>query len=357
MASASQQYGVKDIGLPSGASVIDPVAINNLGDVVGSSSDGTNSAGFAYAHGVFVDLGGHFPADINDHGQVVGRFTNASGYLDAFEYSKGSFMTIGPTNASTSAASINNAGQVVGETWNLQGFSGYRLFSYSAGTLTDLGLPAGMDNFYANHVNEGGQIIGTGDLYGDPRFDTAFVYSGTGFNDVSAPGTGQDMGIAMNDGGQVAVVGNVSFHMDGHTFTGSGAAYADIGRLGGTNTFASSINNAGQIVGTSETSAYGVYHAFLYNPKTGLTDLTATVPLPNGALVDSAVDINNTGQILVSASNGRAYILTPVPEPTEYQLLVAGLVVAGVLSAMTSDRRHREGPRRRVAKFASRCPA
>lgn len=64
----------------------------------------------------------------------------------------------------------------------------------------------------------------------------------------------------------------------------------DLGTLGGTQTYASGINNSGQVVGTSELPDSSS-HAFLYSDGR-MTDLGTL-----GGFGSFAVDINDRGQV------------------------------------------------------------
>jgi len=61
------------------------------------------------------------PLGINDQGQIVGYYTDASGAAHGFLYSNGQFTTLDDPNAGTGnfqgtlASRINNAGQIIGE--------------------------------------------------------------------------------------------------------------------------------------------------------------------------------------------------------------------------------------------------
>ena len=106
----------------------------------------------------------------------------------------------------------------------------------------------------------------------------------------------------------------------------------DLGALdGGNRSFATGINDAGQVVGWSATTAGGE-HAFITGPNgVGMTDLNSLAPLPPGWVIRNAIGINNAGQVLIVAT---------IPEPETYALMLAGLGLMGFVA-----RRQKSGNR------------
>jgi probable HAF family extracellular repeat protein len=123
---------------------------------------------------------------------------------------------------------------------------------------------------------------------------------------------------------------NISGQVVGGSQTASGAWHAflwspsggmtDLGTLPGlTDSFASSINNAGQIVGDGEfvnqsRTASGPQHAFLWGPSTELTDLNTLLPAGSGWQLTDARAINDNGQIVgqgVIHGQTHAFLLAP----------------------------------------------
>lgn len=326
-------------------------AINDAGQVAGQK------AGHAFItgqNGIGIrDIGtlggvGSSASGINDVGQVVGWSDTPGGARHAFitgpdgvgvkdlgfPESFGNIDTV--TTRSSSASAINNAGQVVG--W----YDGtyrrpdsplgeYLMHAFitdpnGAGMRDLTGFPP-FSYIKASGINAAGQVA---DDQNDDTFSTVFITgpNGTGITRLEGLDGLFDYASGINDAGQVIGTTATGFSSTGwvnHAFvTGpSGVGIKDLGTLGGDNSRAFGINNAGQVVGGSETAEDGT-HAFITTPDgEGMRDLNSLVELPHGVILTQAMDINNSGQLIAVGS--------VIPEPKTYAVMLAGL---GLISIM-----------------------
>jgi probable HAF family extracellular repeat protein len=193
------------------------------------------------------------PADINDHGQVVGQFSDGTG-THGFIYKEGSFAQIDyPGATSTVLTGINNRGAILGRatTASSAGF-----FIYDRGTFGPIvAAPKSSDTTLGTGLNDHGDIVG----YFQAGGPTSFLYKAGAFRLFTLP------------------------------------SYE---------TGANGINNGGHVVGTITKA--GADLGFSYLESCGLfAPLTAT-PKPRGIQFDA---VNNAGLILctiLTPTTGRA---------------------------------------------------
>lgn len=154
------------------------------------------------------------PAAINNAGQIVGT-RNDHAYL----WSSAGGIDLGTLGgASSNGTALNRWGEVTGGALTASGEE--HAFIYSKGVMTDLGTVGGGDFTRGTAINDLGQIAG----------------------DFHAPGAGWGAFIRLD--GQLR----------------------DIGNLGGASTWASGINNAGRVVGSSlaQGDFHPPQHAYVY---------------------------------------------------------------------------------------------
>jgi probable HAF family extracellular repeat protein len=163
---------------------VEPNGINNVGDVVGSGTNGAflwkGSTGTSYPLGGLTGPGGHAGAlDINDAGQIVGSSSAPGGAAHAFVWT--------PTTPNG-----------------------------TAGSMTDLGiLPGGANESQANEINASGVVVGqSGNFVFNVSTPLAFVWSSTdGLRDLNtlvdgtAAGWTLEEAVHINDTGLITGYG------------------------------------------------------------------------------------------------------------------------------------------------------
>ncbi len=287
------------------------VGINNAGQVVGFSDTKPPRQQHAFITGAngtgMTDLGtlggSRSSADgVNDAGQVVGSSETSTGSSHAFITGpNGAGMkdlgTIGETDSE--AYAINNAGQVAGwfGTWEQERQQGHAFITGPNGVgMQDLGTLPGNSNAYAIAINSTGQVAGSSEKITTSQISGAQTITTSTHAFITGP---------------------------------DGADMKDLGTLGGSDSFAYGMNDAGQVVGASETGAgstLGPTHAFITGPNgVGMTDLNSLLELPEGTILFRADGINNHGQIIASGTTSL------VPEPQSYALMLAGLALVGLM--------------------------
>lgn len=224
--------------------------------------------------------GSSYAVALNDAGQVVGNYTDRSGRLNAFLWEEGVLRTV---VTGGQASRINNQGQVVG--W-MEPLGHPEAYVYEGtGLLVRLNTVGGASQALA--INDTGQTAGRITNGGE----SAFLEEGGNLRFIAHELDGY--AIAMNNVGQILLK---RLDADGfRTLLWQAGNLTDLGSLGGPNTQGQDINDAGQVVGWSQTAA-GQYHAFRWE-NGAMVDLSAVA-----GEFSSAVAINEKGEILLKSS-------------------------------------------------------
>ncbi len=169
------------------------------------------------------------------------------------------------------AFAINDAGDVTGVE-SFVGSSGYfdRAVLYNSDGAQDLGTLPGDSDSYGRGINNLGWVVGGS---GGAQAGHAFLYDGTQMYDLGSLGGTVSSAASLNDSGQI--VGSSRLYpdrFDSHAFLDENGQMEDLGTLGGRDSGASAINASGQVAGTSEISS-GEEHAFLWDAQDGMIDL------------------------------------------------------------------------------------
>ena len=328
LASAAVEYHVT--GFSTATNYLDPYGLNAHGAFVGMRCPNTQCTGSkAFIDGaqglqLIGTLGGTQAqaAAINDSGVVVG-FSNLAGdaFTHAFKYENGSMADLGTLGGNYSqAVGINSNGDIIGNS-TLGGDVSEHAILIHNGVMQDLGTFGGTDSA-AFGINDAGDVVG-GYFLSDGS-QHAFLYRNGIATDL-----GGDTPVAAAINASGVITGNNIFTPGGnlHAFADYGAGLVDIGTLAGVESHGMAINSAGIIVGGSNL-ANGQGRAFLYDGHT-MRNLNDLIDPNLGWTLFEARGINDDGQVLVWARNrftrfAGAVLLTPVPEPGTWALMLIG---------------------------------
>lgn len=256
-------------------------------------------------------LGGTFSSawGINDSSQIVGNSTFAfTGELGshAFLYNGGTMTDLGtlmnpPAEAHATGHDINNAGQVTGTSYYQYGAIGalQHAFLHSGGGMRSLGTLGGRQS-HAYAINDAGQVVGDSHTmiipdtnpYNDPAPVHAFLYSAGTMADLGTLGGKNSFAYGINNHGDVVGTSQTAGDTATRAFLYRSGTMVDIGTLGGLNSIAYGINDTRHIVGSSDLPGNIRSHAFLYDGVT-MKDLGTL-----GGSTSVAKAINNTGQVV-----------------------------------------------------------
>lgn len=324
-----------------------PLGINGEGRVVGYASSAQSpmqvmdwSRGGANWMSPVAGASRSYGSKVNTWGHIAGAAitTDSNGTIlqtQAVVWRGPTVQGLGTLGGLNSAAlGINGSGRIVGYS-TLAGENQTRAFEWANGVMTGLRVPAGATQSYAYDISDTGFIVGA---YAGARPARPIMWRDGVMYQLPIPhGSRTGTATAVNDSG--LVVGNYEISQAYGTTAavawGHGFDRINLGNLGGSFDYAvaSDVNNAGQIVGTSNSP--GGYTGFLWDAGQ-MIDLRSR--LLSGSVttqIISAQGINDYGQIAAAALvDGRitAVLLTPisVATPAPGSLALAGL--AGLIA-------------------------
>src|SRR5262249_19803390 len=129
-----------------------------------------------------------------------------------------------------------------------------------------------------NDINDSDVVIGESTIEGD-QFSHAFMWIAGSITNLGTLGGSNSSAFAINNAGQV--IGTSDTPNDAsHGFIYSGGVMTDLGTLGGDSTTPLAINSGGQVVGISDRASGGP-HAFLWQNGT-MIDLNKVLPANSG---------------------------------------------------------------------------
>jgi probable HAF family extracellular repeat protein len=280
-------------------------AVNEVGVVAGVSMDGAGGS-----HAFLV-----VPEDTDGDGlpDTWYRDTNGDGFNDLMIALDDLIdPSIGWNLRKVYSSGINNRGQIVGEGYNAIGeVRAYRFTPGVAGAwaeVDDLGTLPNCTERWGRSINDQADVAGY--CRRTDGTSRAFVYTdwaGNGteeMRDIGDLGGGGAAAMGINNSGWVTGISAIKTGGPAHAFRYKpGIGMQDLGALkGGGNSWGGGINDAGRVVGQSDSTAtpyHGVapWHAFLYTDEAGMKDLGTL-----GGYLSSAVGINSKDEVVGNAT-------------------------------------------------------
>jgi probable HAF family extracellular repeat protein len=307
--------------------------------------------------------GGHgWATDINDSGQVVGW--SDSGQIDPYgkSISHAFLWTPGGTDGVPSnpqmkdlqitwgglgALALNNSGVVVGNEATTAGpYHGF-VWDQTHG-LRDLNILVpgnlGVELRYATGVNSQGQIVANGWNAASP--DHAYLLSDNNADgDFQDPNEVTDLGKlpigTSADASAINDVGQVAGSSGDHAFRWQNGHMKNLGQLHAHGTYATSINNNGDVVGGAANLGYA--GAWLSTGSGNIKDLATLIPRNSGWFFDQASGINDVGTIVgfgtpTAGGTTHAFLVTPTSAPAAaVTISAASLTAAKTLDLATVE--------------------
>ncbi|WBS00651.1 PEP-CTERM sorting domain-containing protein [Pseudoduganella sp. SL102] len=256
---------------------------------------------------------------INDHGTIVGTAGTSTWEERAFVYANGTYRDLGGlAGDSSTARAVNNAGSVL-VTYGKPNDLAFGSYVWSeAGGMVDLGSLGG-NYTWGSALNERGQVAGISST--EEGYGRVFRWTDGEMEDL---GTFQsEFGYSVDGiSEQGEVFGSRDEMHSSHAYIiradGMVEDHSDLSRI-------SYIDAGGRIYGTDQ-AGWGVI------VEDGVK--TSIAALTEGAAGWSfgTTAVNEAGQILATAHDGTDYrvvLLSPVPEPATYGMLLAGAAVLG----------------------------
>lgn len=197
------------------------------------------------------------------------------------------------------ARGLNDAGQVVGF-FSPDNANHAFVWSKDSG-MTDLGTLPGGSYSIANDINDVGQVVGRS---GSTKGERAFLWSkSSGMTNLGTLG-GSSAATAINNAGQVVGSSNLGLTDDSPPPTSRAFLWSqstgmtNLGTLSGEDlgnySFGSDINDAGQVVGTTTANYSGFENAFVWTSSGGMTLISRS---KDDGGSSAAIAINNVGDI------------------------------------------------------------
>ncbi len=302
--AACQSYSsYKIIALP-----FRPARINSSGLIAGSTED-HQPVIWSEKDGLReIELPDAFtsaePQSINEHGAIVGEATaKSSGLPSAFRYADGKFSIISPDHSK--AASINDSGDIAGE-------DSYRLFLWHGAKMLPLGDCCGG----AIHaINNSGRIVGQ--INDKQGHYSAFLWDSVhAFKSLAPNKASNSTAVSINNAGHILVQTFVPNQV--YLLTNNKTLLVKLSPELASQPLA--LNNCDEVVGEFG-AASDFNHAFLWTQKQGFRDLNRFIDSDAEWNLESAVDINDRGEIIGFGDHANqqdvGFLLVPDASPAK----------------------------------------
>jgi uncharacterized membrane protein len=319
--------------------------INNAGQIVGASAVpfiGGESSATIWNDSIAIELprpngalGNSSAVGVNNAGFVVGNanFPGITGAHAAL-WSGTKATDLGAFGGHMSfARRINDAGEAVGVFIGPAVESAFRWNGSAMIPLANLGGIASS----ARDINQSGQVVGYTTTKGEHR--RATIWNGSTPTELAPLSLGDSEAVGINDFGLVVGQSSSAEYPWSRVTLWNGTTALTLENLVGKIGYAAAINNLGQVVGRSSILGGGGFERATIWSGSTVTDLNSFLDgslVSAGWILTSASDINDSGSIVGNAVNAitgeqRGYILSAVPEPQIYALMLAGLgLIVGV---------------------------
>jgi len=313
-AAAPAPYSISEITVPGSPRTI-VSALNERGQVAGSYFYGDiHWAPFVYHQGSFTypdNLGTDVmqSAGINEAGHIVGTYyPTPGGRPRGFAWIKGATRDIGDLD------STDAFGTAIDQRDIAYGESNGHAFASFGGHVLDLGAWPDGDTVITK-VNAAGVAVGY--IRG---YDTIQAFMATPWSHTILPTLGGESAFALDINEQGVVCGEADTRKGlSHAYRYQDGAMTDLGTLsGGRTSRARAVNNAGDIVGNSNSGTARGQRAMIVRHESGVMEDLNTLAnaKPQGWKLEYALDINDRGEIIGSghrAGRPAVFLLTPRP--------------------------------------------